>query len=87
MDIAHKLKPLWTSRMPRATKVGVLTAAVESVLMYGSESWTLTETLTKRLDGLYTRLLRFALNVSWKDKWTYGPTLDYIKAFPSDLIS
>ena len=32
-DIAHKLiKPLWTSRMPRATKVGVLTAAVESVL-------------------------------------------------------
>ena len=69
-DIAHKLKPLWTSRMPRSTKVGVLTAAVESVLMYGSESWTLTETLTKRLDGLYTRLLRFALNVSWKDKWT-----------------
>jgi len=69
-DIAHKLKPLWTSRMPRATKVGVLTAAVESVLMYGSESWTLTETLTKRLDGLYTRLLRFALNVSWEDKWT-----------------
>ena len=30
-DIAHKLKPFWTSRMPRATKVGVLTAAVESV--------------------------------------------------------
>ena len=29
-DIAHKLKPLWTSKMPRATKVGVLTAAVES---------------------------------------------------------
>ena len=59
-DIAHK---------PRSTKVGVLTAAVESVLMYGSESWTLTEILTKRLDGLYTRLLRFALNISWKDKW------------------
>ena len=69
-DIAHKLKPLWTSKMPRATKVGVLTAAVESVLMYGSESWTLTDNLTKRLDGLYTRLLRFALNVTWKDKWT-----------------
>ena len=52
-DIAHKLKPLWTSKMPRATKVGVLTAAVESVLLYGSESWTLiTAALTKRLDGL-----------------------------------
>ena len=69
-DIAHKLKPLWTSKMPRATKVGVLTAAVESVLLYGSESWTLTAALTKRLDGLYTRLLRFALNITWRDKWT-----------------
>ena len=69
-DIAHKLKPLWTSKMRRTTIVGVLTAAVESVLMYGSEAWTLTKALTDRLDGLYTRLLRFALNVSWKDKWT-----------------
>ena len=53
--------------MPRATKVGVLFVAVESVLLYGSESWTLTEALTKRLDRLYTRLLRFALNMSWKE--------------------
>ena len=57
-------------KMPRATKVGVLTAAVESVLSYRSESWTLTEALTKRLYGLYTRLLRFALNITWRDKWT-----------------
>ena len=54
----------------QASKVGVLTAAVESVLLYGSESWTLTAALTKRLDGLYTRLLRFALNITWRDKWT-----------------
>ena len=56
--------------MPRKTKVGVLTAAVVSVLMYGSESWTLTKPLTNRLDGLYTRLLRFALDISWKDHVT-----------------
>ena len=31
-------------------------------MLYGSESWTLTAALTKRFDGLYTRLLRFALN-------------------------
>ena len=36
----------------------------------GNDTQSLTETLTKRLDGLYTRLLRFALKVSWKDKWT-----------------
>ena len=74
-DIAHKLKPVWTSRMPRKTKVGVLTAAVESVLMYGSEAWTLTKALTNRLDGLYTRLLRFALDIST------SPTRSYLLAY------
>ena len=63
-DIAHKLTPVWTSCMPSKTKVGVLTAAVESVLMYGSEYWSLTKALTNRLDGLYTCLLRFALDIS-----------------------
>ena len=41
-------------------------AAVESVLVYGATTWTLTETLEKRLDGTYTRMLRVALNKSWK---------------------
>ena len=41
---------------------------MESVYLYGAESWTLTETLEKRLDGCYTRLLRHALNISWKQR-------------------
>ena len=32
-------------------------------VLYGSETWTVT---TKMLDGCYTRLLRSALNISWK---------------------
>ena len=39
---------------------------MESVLLYGSESWTLTKSLEKRLDGCYTRMLRAALNISWR---------------------
>ena len=38
--------------------------------MYGSETWTLTKELTKRLDGTYTRMLRCALNISWKSHTT-----------------
>ena len=30
----------------------------------------LTKALTNRLDGLYTRLLRFVLDISWKDHVT-----------------
>ena len=40
---------------------------VESVLLYGSESWTLTVADEKALDGMYTRMLRVALDVSWEE--------------------
>ena len=40
---------------------------VESVLLYGAETWTLTAQQEKALDGVYTRMLRIALNVSWND--------------------
>ena len=31
----------------------------------GSESWTMTATMEKEIDGCYTRLLRHALNIHW----------------------
>ena len=45
-------------------------ATVESVLLYGSETWTVTNKIGKSLDGCYTRMLRRALDVSWKDHIT-----------------
>ena len=39
-------------------------ATVESVLLYGSECWTLKPTLEKSLDGCYTRMLRAVLNIN-----------------------
>ena len=35
---------------------------VKSVLLYGSETWSLTTEQTRRLDGAYSRLLRKALD-------------------------
>jgi hypothetical protein len=37
------------------------------VLLYGSEAWTLSVQDEKALDGVYTRMLRMALNISWED--------------------
>ena len=61
---------MWTSNISRAIKIRLFSATVESVLLYGSETWTLTKTLSDRLDGCYTRLLRKALNVSWRQHQT-----------------
>ena len=68
--------------MSRKTKVRLLTAAVESVLTYGSESWTLTKALTNRLNLAFKhRLLRFALDIGWRDNVTNEKL--YMLAYPS----
>ena len=66
----HKLKRIWTSNIKQSIKIRLFVATVESVLLYGSETWSLTKRLTKMIDGCYTRLLRMALNVSWKQHLT-----------------
>ena len=66
----HDLKKIWSSTLPRKLKVHFFSATVEHVLTHGSETWTLTKTLQKQLDGCYTRMLRMALNISWKQKLT-----------------
>ena len=42
-------------------------ASVESVLLYGCEAWSLTVQMERNIDGVYTRMLRMVLNVSWED--------------------
>ena len=65
-----KLNNVWQSDLSKDLAINLFRAAVESVLLYGSESWTMTDTLSKRIDGTYTRLLRTALNVSWRQHLT-----------------
>ena len=61
----NKLKKIWKSDLSREIKTSLLGSAVESVLLYGSETWTLTEKLERQVNGCYTRLLRTALNIHW----------------------
>ena len=60
----------------QAILIRLFVATVESILLYGSETWTLTESLKKRIDRSYTRMLRMVLNVYWKqhktNKEVYG---------------
>ena len=69
-NACHKLKKIWSSKVSRKLKVRLFNATVESVLLYGAETWTFTKSLKKQLDGCYTRMLRMVLNVSWKSHMT-----------------
>jgi hypothetical protein len=70
---------IWKSKLPRYLKIKLFTTTVESVLIYGAETWTITVKMRKALDGCYTRLLRKALNIPWQSHTTnrdlYGSLL------------
>jgi len=48
----------------------VTRATVESILLYGAETWTMTKELNKELDGTYSGLLRQTLNINWRQHIT-----------------
>ena len=62
----HKLRKIWSSTLSKRIKIRLFIDTVESV----AETWTITQTMKKQLDGCYTRMLRMALNVSWKQHIT-----------------
>ena len=67
-----KLYRVWgSSVITREVKINLFLATIESILLYNATTWTMTQTLEKSLDGAaYTKLLRYALNVSWRDHVT-----------------
>ena len=67
----NKMQVIWKSTiLPRKFKERLFTATVESVLLYGCETWTLTPRLEKQLNGCYTRMLRTVFNVNWSEHVT-----------------
>ena len=63
-----RLVKVWKSpSISNAVKIKLFRACVESTLLYNAVTWTLTDTLSRKLDGCYTKLLRYALNFKWSD--------------------
>ena len=63
----NSLQKIWKAPILKQTKTKVFKASVESILLYGSESWSLNVAKRKRLDGVYTKMLRAIYNLSWRD--------------------
>ena len=62
----NKLHKIWTSKLNASIKIKLLKALIESILLYGCETWTLYKRMKKRLDGVYTRSLMRVKHLSGK---------------------
>ena len=66
----NSLTKIWRSRVKTQTKVRIFQSLIESILLYGCESWVMTKTAEKKIDGTYTRMLRVVKNISWRARMT-----------------
>ena len=58
---------MWNSNMRKEINVRFFVAAIESILLYGCESWTVTPKIECMLNG---KMLRKATNVKWWERRT-----------------
>ena len=56
--VLNKLDRIWKSKLKTELKIQFFRTTIESVLLYGAESWTLTNSMCRRVDGTYTTMLR-----------------------------
>ena len=61
---------MWKSQLPESTKLYVFPTIGHAILLFVCETWVMTQTLTKILDGAYTRLLRMVRNIPYAQKVT-----------------
>ncbi|XP_076067768.1 uncharacterized protein LOC143040574 [Oratosquilla oratoria] len=50
------------------TKIKVYKAICLSILLFGSETWTLYNAQIRRLEGIHVRCLQTILNITWRDR-------------------
>ena len=62
----NRLSIIWKSDLIDKMKHSFFQAVVESILLYGCTTWTITKRLETKLDGNCTRMLRAILNKSWR---------------------
>ena len=68
--VLSKLDRIWKSKLKTELKIQFFRATIESVLLYGAESWTLTNSMCRRLDGTCTIMLRAVVGFTWRDRKT-----------------
>jgi hypothetical protein len=71
-----KLRKVWlTKSLRKDTKIRIFYACVKSILLYGCETWLVTNEIQRKIQNIVNRCLRYTLRILWpniisnKDLW------------------
>ena len=62
----NKMEKIWKSNLDTNLKVRLFRATIETILLFGCATWSLTKAEEKALDGTYTKMLRKVKNINWQ---------------------
>ncbi|KAL9989059.1 hypothetical protein ACROYT_G003567 [Oculina patagonica] len=65
----NMLRPVWNaSSISTKTKLRIFTTNVKATLLYGSETWKVTQALSNKLQSFVNKCLRKILKIHWPEK-------------------
>jgi len=65
----NTLRPVWNaSPISTKTKLRIFTTNVIATLLYGSETWKVTQALSNKLQSFVNKCLRKILRIHWPEK-------------------
>ena len=68
-SIMAQLDNVWRQqRLSLSTKLKIYTSSVQSVVLYGSETWTIRKVDSDRIQSFHMQALRRILGIRWYDK-------------------
>ena len=68
-SIMAQLDKVWRQqRLSLSTKLRIYTSLVQSVVLYGSETWTMPKVDSDRIQSFHMQALRRILGIRWYDK-------------------
>ena len=84
----QSLQYIWKSKLTVERKVFIFNAIVRSIFLYNSALWTITSSITKRIDSFQRRLLRNVINIKYPKVITNLDLMNKTKQAPwSSLIA
>ena len=68
-SIIAQLDNVWRQqKLSLSTKLRIYTSLVQSVVLYGSETWTMRKVVSDRIQSFHMQALRRILGIRWYDK-------------------
>ena len=82
----NTLRPIWKSTaLSLHNKIRIFNTNVKSVLLYGSETWRVTNTSTHKLQTFVNRCLRSILRIRWPEVVSNERLLEMTRQAPLDI--